>query len=82
MTKFIASNSVTRRYLKRGELMAKRRAEAAQKASQERKQDMSRVDRATSLGSLRDSNTNGSACLPDVALYAAGHRKSGQITAR
>ncbi|MCO4149659.1 hypothetical protein K8D16_09895 [Citrobacter freundii] len=64
------------------ELMAKRRAEAAQNALQERKQDMSRVDRATSLGSLRDSNTGGSACLPDVALYAAGHRKSGQITAR
>ncbi|ECO5948690.1 hypothetical protein G4F23_002961 [Salmonella enterica] len=62
--------------------MAKRRAEAAQNALQERKQDMSRVDRATSLGSLRDSNTGGSACLPDVALYAAGHRKSGQITAR
>ncbi|MEZ3141813.1 hypothetical protein ACBQ88_22405 [Citrobacter braakii] len=82
MTKFIASNSVTRRYLKRGELMAKRRAEAAQNASQERTLDMSRVDRATSLGSLRDSNTGGSACLPDVALYAAGHRKSGQITAR
>lgn len=36
MTKFIASNSVTRRYLKRGELMAKRRAEAAQNASQEK----------------------------------------------
>lgn len=82
MTKFIASNSVTRRYLKRGELMAKRRAEDAQNASHERKLDMSRVDRATSLGSLRDSNTGGSACLPDVALYAAGHRKSGQITAR
>ncbi|MGA4534921.1 hypothetical protein ACK6V0_06735 [Citrobacter braakii] len=82
MTKFIASNSVTRRYLKRGELMAKRRAEAVQNASQERKQDMSRVDRATSLGSLRDSNTGGSACLPEVAIFAAGHRKSGQITAR
>lgn len=33
-----------------------------------------RVDRATSLGSLRENNTSGSACLPDVALYAAGHR--------
>ena len=33
-----------------------------------------RVLRATSLGSLRDSNTGGSACLPEVALYAAGHR--------
>ncbi|MDH0766932.1 hypothetical protein N5C51_02880 [Citrobacter freundii] len=82
MTKFIASNSVTRRYLKRGELMAKRRAEAAQNASQERKQDMSRVDRATSLGSLRDSNTGGSACLPEVAIFAAGHRNTKQITAR
>ncbi|EMC1808347.1 hypothetical protein ACNEVU_001029 [Escherichia coli] len=42
----------------------------------------SRVDRATSLGSLRDSNAGGSACLPEVAIFAAGHRKSGQITAR
>lgn len=82
MTKFIASNSVTRRYLKRGELMAKRRAKDAQNASHEVKHDMSRVDRATSLGSLRDSNTGGSACLPDVAIYAAGHRKSKQLTAR
>lgn len=82
MTNLIASNSVTRRYLKRGELMAKRRAEASLNASQERKQDMSRVDRATSLGSLRDSNTTGSACLPDVAMYAAGYRNTKQITAR
>lgn len=82
MTKFIASNSVTRRYLKRGELMAKRRAEAAQDALQGVKQNMSRVDRATSLGSLRDSNTGGSACLPDVALYSAGHRRSKSVTAR
>lgn len=43
----------------------------------------SRVDRATSLGSLRDSSTTGSACLPDVALYAAGHRNSkDSVTAR
>ena len=82
MTKFIASNSVTRRYLKRGELMAKRRAEAAQSALQGVKHDMSRVYRATSLGSLRDSNTGGSACLPDVAIYAAGYRDTKQITAR
>lgn len=82
MTNLIASNSVTRRYLKRGELMAKRRAEAAQDALQGVKQNMSRVDRATSLGSLRDSNTGGSACLPDVALYSAGHRSSKSVTAR
>ena len=82
MTKFTATNSVTRRYLKRGELMAKRRAEAAQNALQGVKQNMSRVDRATSLGSLRDSSTGGSACLPDVALYSAGHRSSKSVTAR
>lgn len=81
MTTLIASNSVTRRYLKRGELMAKRRAEAAHGASQEVKH-MSRVDRATSLGSLRDNSSTGSACLPEVAMYAAGHRKSKQVTAR
>ena len=42
----------------------------------------SRVDRATSLGSLRDSNTGGASCLPEVAIFAAGYRKSGQVTAR
>ncbi|MDU5684205.1 MAG: hypothetical protein E6017_01260 [Kluyvera cryocrescens] len=82
MTKFTAKNSVTRRYLKRGELMAKRRAEAAQNASQEVKCNMSRVDRATSLGSLRDKDSGGAMCLPDVAIFAAGHRRSKQVTAR
>lgn len=42
-----------------------------------------RVLRATSLCSLRDSNTSGSACLPDVGLYAAGYRNSkDSVTAR
>ncbi|TCD20929.1 hypothetical protein E0D81_08935 [Lelliottia amnigena] len=83
MTNLIASNSVTRRYLKRGALMAQRRAEASQNAAQEVKKDMSRVDRATSLCSLRDTNTSGSACLPDVGLYAAGYRNSkDSVTAR
>ncbi|WP_238337757.1 hypothetical protein [Enterobacter kobei] len=42
-----------------------------------------RVLRATSLCSLRDSNTGGSACLPDVGLYAAGYRNSkDSVTAR
>lgn len=84
MTNLIASNSVTRRYLKRGELMAKRRAEAAQ--SEARKAECkSRVDRATSLCSLRDKQEQesiGSMCLPEVALFAAGHRKRKQVTAR
>lgn len=83
MTNLIASNSVTRRYLKRGALMAKRRAEDSQNAAQAVKKDMSRVDRATSLCSLRDSNTSGSACLPEIALFAAGHRNSkDSVTAR
>lgn len=83
MTNLIATNSVTRRYLKRGELMAKRRAEASHNALQTVKHDMSRVDRATSLGSLRDSSTAGSACLPDVGLYAAGYRNGkDSVTAR
>ena len=82
MTKFIASNSVTRRYLKRGELMAKRRAEAAQNELQGVKHDMSRVDRATSLGSLRDESNYGGCCLPEVAVYSAGYRKSKEVTAR
>lgn len=42
----------------------------------------SRVDRATSLGSLRDTTTGGASCLPEVAIFAAGYRKSGQVTAR
>lgn len=82
MTNLIATNSVTRRYLKRGELMAKRRAEASQNAPQEVKHVMSRVDRATSLGSLRDNSSTGSACLPEISLFAAGHRTNKQVTAR
>lgn len=84
MTNLIASNSVTRRYLKRGELMAKRRAEAAQNDSH-KAECKSRVDRATSLCSLRDKpeqELTGSACLPEVALFASGYRKSNNVTAR
>ncbi|HCB1065413.1 TPA: hypothetical protein MYN30_001077 [Klebsiella variicola subsp. variicola] len=84
MTNLIASNSVTRRYLKRGELMAKRRAEAAQNEAH-KAECKSRVDLATSLCSLRDKpeqESTGSMCLPEVALFAAGHRKSKQVTAR
>lgn len=84
MTNLIASNSVTRRYLKRGELMAKRRAEAAQNEAH-KAECKSRVDRATSLCSLRDKpeqESTGSMCLPEVALFAAGHRKSKHVTAR
>jgi len=83
MTNFIALNSVTRRYLKRGELMAKRRAEASQNALQQESRKSTRVDRATSLDFPRDYVAGESGqCLPEIALFAAWHRKSKQVTAR
>ncbi|EJJ3120754.1 hypothetical protein NIT42_000455 [Escherichia coli] len=44
-----------------------------------------RADKAISLGSLRckkSDECSESICLPNTALYAAGYRKSGTITAR
>jgi len=42
-----------------------------------------RVTRAISLAGTRQKEVEGGAvCLPDVALFAAGHRKSKQVTAR
>ncbi|EGK4155416.1 hypothetical protein IPA41_002065 [Escherichia coli] len=51
-----------------------------------------RADKAASLGILRCKKADvrckkadecsGSICLPNVALYAAGYRKSKQLTAR
>ena len=41
----------------------------------------SRVANAISGPALRDKYS-GSICLPDVAIYQAGHRKSVNITAR
>ncbi|MEA1065736.1 hypothetical protein SFA31_18495 [Erwinia sp. HR93] len=42
-----------------------------------------RVTKAISLAVARQKEVEGGAvCLPEVALYAAGHRKSKQVTAR
>ncbi|MDA2940434.1 transcriptional antitermination N peptide [Enterobacter cloacae] len=86
MTTLIATNSVTRRYLKRGELMAKRRTEAASDASQGKPKRMSNVDRAihtsNTLSMFGKETSSGSACLPEVALYVTGQRKCKQVTAR
>lgn len=42
-----------------------------------------RVSRAISLAGTRQKEVDGGAvCLPEVALFAAGHRKSKQVTAR
>ena len=44
---------------------------------------MSRIEKAVSSPSLRDRNEGGAVCLPTVAIYSAGHRKSKDIvTAR
>ena len=42
-----------------------------------------RVTKAISLAGTRKKEVEGGAvCLPEVALFAAGHRKSKQVTAR
>lgn len=42
-----------------------------------------RVTRAISLAGTRQKEVEGgSVCLPEVGLYAAGHRKSNNVTAR
>lgn len=81
MNTLVAKNSVTRRYLKRGELMAKRRAESC---SPEKVDAISeRVEQALRAPNWREpKEDNGSACLSQVALYAAGHRKTNNVTAR
>lgn len=85
MTTFKATNSITRRYLKRGELMAKRRAEA--QSAPHSGAVLIAVDKAVngtlSLRSKREES--GSVCLEQVAIFAAGHRtsrKEGSVTAQ
>lgn len=42
-----------------------------------------RVTKAISLAGTRQKEVDGGAvCLPEVAIFAAGHRKSKQVTAR
>lgn len=42
-----------------------------------------RVSKAISLAGTRQKEVEGgSVCLPEVALFAAGHRKSNNVTAR
>lgn len=40
------------------------------------------VARATSLPGVREKSQGGAMCIPQVAIFAAGYRKSKQITAR
>lgn len=42
-----------------------------------------RVTKAISLAGTRQKEVEGGAvCLPEVAIFAAGHRKSNKVTAR
>lgn len=42
-----------------------------------------RVSKAISLAGTRQKEVeSGAVCLPEVALFAAGHRKSNNVTAR
>lgn len=41
-----------------------------------------RVEKAVISPSLRDRHEGGAVCLPEVALYNAGNRKSNSVTAR
>ncbi|EAB1826566.1 regulator [Salmonella enterica subsp. enterica serovar Typhimurium] len=89
-----AGNAKTRRHERRRKLAIERDTICniidsifgcdAPDASQEVKaKRIDRVTKAISLAGTRQKEVEGgSVLLPDVALYAAGHRKSKQITAR
>lgn len=91
-----AGNAKTRRHERRRKLAIERDAIGniidsvfgctASDASQEQPERMSKVDRAiataTTLSRFGKEINSGTSCLPEVALYAAGHRKSKSVTAR
>ncbi|MGC0970171.1 hypothetical protein WKH29_02675 [Pantoea agglomerans] len=58
---------------------AKRAAEREQVTGP---QHISRIEKACSSPSLRDRHESTSVCLPEIALFNAGYRKSESITAR
>lgn len=58
---------------------AKRAAEREQVAGP---QHISRIEKACSSPSLRDRHESTSVCLPEIALFNAGYRKSETVTAR
>lgn len=58
---------------------AKRAAERDQVAGP---QHISRIEKAVSSPSLRDRHESTSVCLPEIALFNAGYRKSETVTAR
>lgn len=89
-----SGNAKTRRHERRRKLAMERDAISniidsifgsdAPDASQEVKaKRIDRVPKAISLAGTRQKEVEGGAvCLPEVALFAAGHRKSNNVTAR
>ncbi|WP_123004202.1 regulator [Escherichia coli] len=91
-----AGNAKTRRHERRRKLAIERDAicniidslfgtDSEEPVQEEQKKRLSLSEKAISLGNLRckkEDECSGSICLPNVALYAAGYRKSKQLTAR
>lgn len=91
-----AGNAKTRRHERRRKLAIERDAickiidsifgsDSEKSVREEPCKPLSLCEKAISLGCIRNKNIDecsGSICLPNTALYAAGYRKSGTITAR
>ncbi|EFN7528186.1 regulator [Escherichia coli] len=91
-----AGNAKTRRHERRRKLAIERDSicniidsifgtDSEEPVQEDPRKRLSLSEKAISLGSLRCKKVDeysGSVCLPNVAIYAAGYRKSKQLTAR
>lgn len=91
-----AGNAKTRRHERRRKLAIERDAicniidsifgaDSEEPFQEEPRKRLNLSEKAISLSNIRNQNTDecsGSICLPNVAIYAAGYRKSKQLTAR
>ncbi|EEW7499103.1 regulator [Escherichia albertii] len=91
-----AGNAKTRRHERRRKLAIERDAicniidsifgaDSEEPFQKEPRKRLNLSEKAISLSNIRNQNTDecsGSICLPNVALYAAGYRKSKQLTAK
>lgn len=91
-----AGNAKTRRHERRRKLAIERDSicniidsifgtDSEEPVQEDPRKRLSLSEKEISLGSLRCKKVDecsGSVCLPNVAIYAAGYRKSKQLTAR
>ncbi|EEQ4598265.1 regulator [Escherichia coli] len=91
-----AGNAKTRRHERRRKLAIERDSicniidsifgtDSEEPVQEDPRKHLNLSEKAISLSNIRNQNTDecsGSICLPNVALYAAGYRKSKQLTAR